>query len=278
MDKKQYDSIDWGLKPLHNKMLELLLWIDSFCKENKIEYSLAYGSVLGAVRHKGFIPWDDDADIYMTSESYEKFRESFKKIEGTNCEYLLQEIEAIDGMCTISKIRINNTTFIEPLFKNSDIHQGIYIDIFILHNAPSNKIQRRIMCLFNQYLVLKSLSNRRYKRSKYNIIFNFLRLFPTNFLRKFSLKQIYKYDNLESDCFFDVDLRVYKKSFFRKDLIFPSVEMEFENVKLMVPQKATEYLEYIYGDYMTTVSYEKAVESQHAEVWDVNKDYKEYLD
>ncbi len=278
MDKKQYDSIDWGLKPLHNKMLELLLWIDSFCKENKIEYSLAYGSVLGAVRHKGFIPWDDDADIYMTSESYEKFRESFKKIEGTNCEYLLQEIEAIDGMCTISKIRINNTTFIEPLFKNSDIHQGIYIDIFILHNAPSNKIQRRIMCLFNQYLVLKSLSNRRYKRSKYNIIFNFLRLFPTDFLRKFSLKQIYKYDNLESDCFFDVDLRVYKKSFFSKDLIFPSVEMEFENVKLMVPQKATEYLEYIYGDYMTTVSYEKAVESQHAEVWDVNKDYKEYLD
>ena len=166
MIEKQNESYDWGLRPLHDKMLELLTWLHSFCRENGIDYCLAYGSALGAVRHKGFIPWDDDVDIYMTGESYKKFRALFRTLEGESFNYLLQEIEEIDGMCTLSKIRIKNTTFIEPLFEKSNLHQGVYIDIFILHNAPSNSIKRHKMCISNQYLILKSLSNRHFKGNR----------------------------------------------------------------------------------------------------------------
>ena len=65
-----------NLDELHNVLFEMLNVFDSFCRENNIEYSLAYGTLLGAVRHKGFIPWDDDLDVMMTRENYNKFLSS----------------------------------------------------------------------------------------------------------------------------------------------------------------------------------------------------------
>lgn len=269
--------IDWGLKPLHDKMLEMLKDLHAFCMQYDIEYCLAYGSALGALRHEGFIPWDDDVDIYMTANSYEMFKKQFS-INGDKSKYFFQEIDPIDGMVTLSKVRMNNTTYIEPDFRDSGCHQGIYIDIFILHEAPSSFMKKRLMCFANQYLVLKGLSNRRYKRKTALIpLLELMRLFPRDFLRRGALQTIYQIGEADSGLFFDNDLRTYKKSFFCRELVFPARLCDFEDTKLYVPGHCEEYLKKVYGNYMAIPDYETINRAQHAEVWDVENNYTKYL-
>lgn len=275
------NEIDWGLKELHSKILEILKYIDDICINQNIEYSLAYGTVLGAIRHGGFIPWDDDADIYMTAKEYEKFRNYFKKY-GNHEKFYLQEINAIEGMLSNAKLRVNGTTFIEPLFKErTDMHQGIYIDIFILHHAPKKHIKKRIMCLANQYITLKGLSNRKYKRKKLFIpIFFVMRLFPKMFLIKNCLLELNKYDKFAYDKhseLFDSDLRFYKKSFYSYTTIFPTRRVNFENVELCVPYDFDTYLKHVYGDYLKIPSIDNIKRQQHADIWCVDKDYTEFI-
>ena len=93
-----------NLEELHKSLLEILDDFDTFCKESNIEYSLAYGTLLGAVRHKGFIPWDDDLDVMMTRENYNKFLSLFKNDE----KYTLQK-EQVDYPLYFSKLRKNKT-------------------------------------------------------------------------------------------------------------------------------------------------------------------------
>ena len=272
--KKRTSDDKWGLTALHKKMLEILMYINEFCKNNNIDYALAYGSTLGAVRHSGFIPWDDDADVYMTLDGYKRFKELFN-ISGDKEKFYLQEMDSVNGMITFAKLRMNGTTYIEPLFQNYDIHHGIYVDIFILFNAPRYSIQRRMMNLANQYLQLKDLSNRGYNENKnFALLLACLRLFPYNFGRKRALEYIYRISNMtESDEYYDTDLRKYSKSFYRKDIIFPSIKCEFEGIQLQIPNQPEKYLTLLYGDYKRIPSLDSIRHSQHAMKWSTTEDF-----
>ena len=81
---------DYGFVKLQDRILEICVYIDQFCQEHDIVYSLMGGSALGAKRHGGFIPWDDDLDIFMTPDNYEKFRKAFME-EGDKQRFYLQE-------------------------------------------------------------------------------------------------------------------------------------------------------------------------------------------
>lgn len=268
-----------GFLPLQNKILEIMVYIDSLCKENAIEYCLMGGSALGAKRHGGFIPWDDDLDIFMTPENYEKFREVFNNL-GDKDQYYLQQWGLADGMVTISKVRMNGTAYIEESFKDWDIHQGIYVDIFILHTCPNNKLQQLHQCFWAKYVKTKGLSNRGYARK--NGILGFamkcMKLLPGKFLIKHGLKQVYKYRNKKTDYYCNfLGKAVFKQGIYKKEWFDNPKYLPFETVTLKAPNKIEDFLTDRFGDYMKIPSPERIKWEQHAWKWSVNKDFRDFV-
>lgn len=269
-------DVDWGLNDLHAKLLELLKYVHSFCEENNIEYVLAYGTALGAVRHQGFIPWDDDADICMTIDNYEKFRSLFE-VYGDKNRFYLQECRTYDGMVGVPKLRMNGTYFMDPFYKDKDMHQGIYVDIFILHNAPASNLGQQLQLRANQYIALKSLSNKKdHRKKKFIPIFTLLSLFPTYFLIPTCRKILYSSKDKVSSLLFDTGFYVKEKCFVSKEIIFPAKLAKFEDCLLYIPKDSDKYLSIGYGDYMKIPSLESIEYSHHASEWDVNKGYEYY--
>jgi lipopolysaccharide cholinephosphotransferase len=268
--KSPYE-IDWGLQELHKKMLEILKYLDSFCTEHDIDYCLAFGSALGAKRQGGYIPWDDDVDIYMTADGYAKFRSIFARI-GDHERFYLQEYGAIDNMVIFPKFRMNGTTFIEENLRNLDMHHGIYVDIFILHGCPLTNWEKMLHILAIKYITIKRLSNQHYaKRKAWLPIMALLRLFPKEFLLKQAYRQIYRWDKTESDLYSDTGGR-----FFNKKLIFPAKQVPFETTTLCVPRQLDDYLTMIYGNYMQVPTIKQIKWAQHASEWSTSEDFRNF--
>ena len=142
---KTKDSIELDekqLKKLQIVLLNILVDVDSFCKENDIQYFLGGGSALGAIRHGGFIPWDDDIDINMTRENYNKFISLFPKTMSD--KYWLHTPEYTnDYALLLSRVRLKGTCVkTREDFFNDEC--GAFIDIFVVENTPNNKILRVI--------------------------------------------------------------------------------------------------------------------------------------
>ena len=227
-------SDDYGFLELQDKILEIMVDLDAFLSTHDIDYCLMGGSALGAKRHGGFIPWDDDLDIFMTPDNYEKFRTAFKEF-GDKDKYYLQEWGASGGMVTIAKVRMNGTTYIEELLKDWDIHHGIYIDIFILHTCPNNKLLQMQQCLWAKYVIMKGLSQRNYARRGgfLGAALKLLKLLPDNFLVNHGLKQVYKYRNKSTNYYCNfLGKAVFKNAIYKKEWFEKTTYVPFETVTL----------------------------------------------
>ncbi len=269
----------YGILPLQDKILEIAVYIDSICKNYNINYCLMGGSALGAKRHNGFIPWDDDLDIFMTPDNYEKFRECFCA-NGDKEKYYLQEWGAVDGMVTISKLRMNCTTYIESMLKNWNIHQGIYVDIFILHTCPNSKFSQLKQFFWAKYLVMKGLSIRNYDRrgGLISLVLSMMRFFPNRMLVRYSLKQVYKYRNNQTKYYCNfLGKAIFKNAIYKRKWFEKTVYAQFEKVELKIPQELHSFLTYRFGDYMKIPSCQQIKREQHAEFWSVSRDYRESL-
>ena len=260
----------YKLLEIQDKILEIMVDVDRFCERYKIEYCLMGGSALGSKRHGGFIPWDDDLDIFMTPDNYERFRKAFNK-KGNKEKYYLQEWGLTDGMVTIAKIRMNGTSFIEESLADWDIHHGIYIDIFILHNCPNNKLQRLHQCFWAKYVITKGLSLRENNRHTgiRGAVIKIAKIFPDRFLVKFGLKQVYKYrkKNTLYYCNF-MGKAAFKQGIYKREWFDNPVYAPFESVQLKVPGGLHDFLTERFGDYMKPPSPDRIRYEQHAERWD----------
>lgn len=269
----------YGFLELQNKILEIAVYIDAFCEAHDINYCLMGGSALGAKRHAGFIPWDDDLDIFMTPDDYEKFRAAFLAY-GDREKFYLQEWGLSEGMVTISKIRMNGTTYIEEAFKNWDIHQGIYVDIFILHTCPNNKLLQLHQCFWAKYVIMKGLAARGYNRRGGILGFalKLMRLFPDRMLVKHGLKQVYRYRNKKTDYFCNfMGKAVFKNAIYKREWFEPTEYAPFEKVELRIPTHLHDFLTFRFGDYMKPPSPERIKWEQHAESWNTTKDFREVV-
>lgn len=276
------ESLDpqYGLLELQNKILEIAVYVDSLCQRFDIDYCLMGGSALGAKRHGGFIPWDDDLDIFMTPDNYDKFKRVFLE-HGDQESYYLQEWGLVDNMVTISKIRMNGTTYIEESIRDWDMHHGIYVDIFILHTCPNNIFLQMYQCLWAKYVIMKGLAVRGYNRRGGFLGFalKVMCLLPDRFLVKYGLKQVYKYRGKKTGYYCNfLGKAVFKNAIYRREWFEPTEYAPFEKVKLRIPTNIHNFLSFRFGDYMKIPTPEQIKWEQHAECWDVNRDFHEVLE
>ena len=266
---------DWSLKELQNVILNIAFDIDQFCQKYNISYRLMGGSALGAKRHGGFIPWDDDLDIFMTPDEYERFRDAFNRY-GDKERYYLQELGASNGKVITAKVRLNNSYFEEEIIKDWHIHHGVYVDIFILHRCPNNKLLRYWQYIWAKYLIVKGLANKEYKRRGGAVYFMLkcMKILPKRFLLDFGLNQVYAFRNKKTNYFCNYLGKALLKNGTYKYKYFASVKrVPFESIQLNVASGLEDFLTERFGDYMKAPSPERIRYEQHASKWDIG-DYK----
>lgn len=266
---------EWGLKELQNVILNIAYDIDKFCQKHNITYRLMGGSALGAKRHGGFIPWDDDLDVFMTPDEYEQFRDAFNK-DGDKEKYYLQELGASEGKVITAKVRLNNSYFEEDIIKDWHVHQGIYVDIFILHTCPNNKILRYWQYIWAKYIIVKGLANKEYKRRGAVVYYMLkcMKLLPKRFLLNFALNQVYAFRNQKTNYYCNYLGKALLKNGTYKHEHFATVKrVPFETIELNVAGGLEDFLTDRFGDYMKVPSPERIRYEQHANKWALG-DYK----
>ena len=268
------------IKKVQYKILEIIKYIDSVCRKNNIEYFIMGGTALGAKRHQGFIPWDDDLDIFMTPSNYYKFEKVFNKVY--NDKFVLQEWKIVDDYIEYAKLRMNNTTFIEEAFiKNKDLHQGIYVDIMILHKCPNNRYIKKKIYYMSKYVTLIALSQRNWKpKNKFQLIlFKLVKILQNKRISTLCYKNIYKYDELKENFFYCyyITKAKFKEGLFPSYLFNKHIDIKFEDTLLMGPSDIDKYLFLRYGDYMKIPSKEEQKITIHAKIWDTEIGYQNYL-
>ena len=236
------------LKRLKEEELKILDYFVSFCSKHNLKYQLTYGTLLGAIRHKGFIPWDDDIDVQMPPADYLKFLDLIK--EETTEEYFVQNIDTEKYYHTIfTKIRKNNTCMVEKDWQYIKIHKGINIDIMPLIPYPDDeKLRKKTMFKLKLSGLLLSKNNKT-KSIKNKIIFKLLCLIPRKITNKWVskiMKDLLTYKGEYSEYKLEINDKPIKVSWTRK-----TIEAPFENRKYQIPAKYDEILKCMYNDYMT---------------------------
>ena len=254
------------------KKIELVImdYFVDFCKKNNLTYYIMYGTLLGAVRHKGFIPWDDDIDVAMMSEDYLKLLSLEEKIDS---KYYLQNVNNTPT-CTFifSKIRKKHTNMVERELNYLPFKKGICMDVFPLFKYPKGKYQQ---FLFRKRIKVASLFvNREIKGKtiKEKMLHCFLQMFPRKVANGIAKKNIYKLLNYHGEF---ISYRMVFHQPLGKDW-FEKIELPFENRKFTAPKGYKEFLQMRYGDYMKLPpENERYGHGNGNLIIDFNKDYDE---
>lgn len=270
-----------NIRAVQYKILEIMKYVDELCRANDITYYIMGGTALGAVRHGGFIPWDDDLDIFMTPDQYEKFKLVFES--ENHSLFVLQEWKTTPDYLQSAKVRMNGTAFIEHSIRDrKDLHQGIYVDIMILHKCPENKLIQRILYLECKYVTLLGLSQRDWqpKNKIQSLALSVLRIMPNKILSRSSYRNIYRFDqrNLTHYCYFYwITPAKFHQGLFEAELFENPIDILFEDTTLLCSKDVKTYLTCRYGDYMKLPSEASRKAAVHAEIYDTERDYSYYV-
>lgn len=249
--------------------LEILQAVHGFCEENGIMYSLACGTLIGAVRHKGYIPWDDDIDLYMLRDDYNKFLSIFPQIYKD--KYSLVSLErSSQWNCPFAKVFDIRTIMIED--KRTEIKGvGIGIDIFPIDNAPNDdivwsKYEKRRRLLRNIY-VMKDLRWRKSRSLLKNLLVQLcsipLYFFSARFLASKMNVYSQKFNLEESKYYAENSYGEPYNERFSKSAFSKTIDWPFEKYMFKIMIGYDEYLRNFYGDYMQLPPLEKQTSHHH---------------
>ena len=276
-------SYDVSTRDIQKKMLEILVYFSEFCKENNLKYALCGGSALGAVRHGGFIPWDDDVDVFMLREDYEKLQELWEKNADTSRYSCVRSDDTINIHHSATEIKDNNTTFINRHSVNCDHHHGLMIDVMPLDGVPASRWQRlwqmvasMAFCCFNFQRLPDHKSKLTYYATKLA-----LGLVRSPKLRYKIWKGAERYmarfgtENCDQVASFGEGTAIMRMRFPTEWFREP-VTMDFEGYPMLVPADVDSYLRISFGDYMQLPPEEDQVARHNAVFIDLNNSYTKY--
>ena len=261
-----------GLEELKQIELNIIQRINEVCRDNKIHYYMVGGTLLGAVRHKGFIPWDDDIDIAMPRKDFKKFYEAMKY---ENSPYEVQFYDSVKDYGYASpKVVDKRTLLIDYKLGMGKEESSIFVDVF-LYDGMGNAEK----AAFARYFSLKCfkkmvfLSKRNFKME--TVLKSVAFFIPCALCKMAGVTRLNKlYNSLcEKLDFYDskyvacVAGRYGKREVFKRDVFEKTVLLQFENLMLPAPIGYKEYLTSIYGDYMKLPPEDKRVSNHTSEEW-----------
>ena len=284
MKRELITLTDEDLKQLQNKSLEMAKYIISFCRERNIRVFFFAGSLLGAVRHNGFIPWDDDIDMNFPAPDFEKFVEAWEKEADKEKYSLCLQSKDYNDHTLSGSIRDNNTTFITDSTVDLDVNQGLAIDIEPLHACPNSKIGQIVQMILAAGRSLFKAGRVPARQSKVVTMMSkiILGIFRTPGSRYFMWHGMEKLAT-------KADKNYEKAEYVREFTMFPFITwlyprkwydgiewVKFEDTEVPIPVGARDYLTKRYGDYMKLPP-EKDRHPEHRIVFmDLDTPYKEY--
>ncbi len=243
--------------------LDLAVEVKRICEKHNLKFTLAYGSMLGAVRHKGFIPWDDDLDIAMLRSDYEKFIDICKS--DLDNQYILCTTETDENYGNyFAQLRIKDTVYGQKICENADVEKGIFIDIFPFDFCSENKMVQYIQFNFFKMLKIAFLTKNNYKISKHQILQKIVKAFcyflSSDLIIKMMNKIALKRKEGKLICNF---AGPYKSRECMPRSYFDFFELcKFENQLLPILSDSKKVLTQWYGDYMILPPPEKR-ENRH---------------
>ena len=261
--------------------LEILKEFVGVCDKLNLRWYAGYGTVLGAIRHGGFIPWDDDIDVLMPRKDYEIFCEKAQELLPEH--YFLQTLKTEENYYQpFAKVRRSNTTFWEEGTANDQINHGIYIDVFPLDGYPTNCIQETMFkikrIVYDNFLYqegnIKELQGyRKVLAFVYRILNGKLDKKEAALKKEKLVSKIAYDDGILVSCMVE---DTPKAEAVTKDVYGIGKLVEFEDTMIVVPEKCEIYLERLYGDYMQFPPEEKRVPIHTCIIIDAEKSYLEY--
>ena len=250
--------------------LDILDFIDSFCKEHGINYCINYGTLIGAIRHKGFIPWDDDIDLSMTRENYERFIQLFSEKQS---RYQMLSLETDDQYFNNFIKIVDPTTKIIDTRNTKTYDSGVFIDIFPMDTFNDTKVVD--ICYKLESFKLLSFSKHKnivYGDSKLKdlirtLFWLLLRPVSPRFFANQIEKQIQKYRVKDGKYIAFIPSKAKEKEIFPRDMFDELIETPFEHLVLPAPKRFDVVLKQFYDDYMTVPPKEKQIYSHEFEAY-----------
>ena len=270
------------MEPLQAKCLEMAEYFVQFCKENNLLCYLCGGGAIGTLRHKGFIPWDDDLDFFMPRKDYEKLAQLWPQKADSRYQLSKSNENYIDRNLFIT-IRDTQTTCIKPYQQDLDIPHGLALDVLPLDYYPTNGLSRKkqvIAALVYSLFCAQTIPEKHGGIMKWGSQ-ALLALVPSKKLRykiwKKAEVEMTKYTKEESDGITELcSGPYYMKKKYPISSFDDALWLPFEETELPIPVGYDAYLKTAFGDYMTPPPVEKQVAHHDVVLIDLEKSYTHY--
>lgn len=273
-----------NIDQIHEKMLDILVYFRDFCYENNLKFFLAGGTCLGAVRHQGFIPWDDDVDVFMLRDDYEMLQKLWPEKADTARYSYVRSNDKFNIHHSATEIKDNNTTFINRHSVNLDINQGIMIDVIPLDAVAGSRFGQAAQilyamayCLFNFQRLPEHKGKLTYYASKLA-----LGIFRSDSLRyriwKFCEKRLsgHSLENCRYVASFGEGLSIMRQHFPVEWFRDMNTVRPFAGYDMPVPADTDKYLTISYGEYMQLPPEEERVFRHSIHFMDLEHGYERY--